>query len=74
MSLFGFHRSIGYTDVLAVSSQSSKLQLPMNSEETSHDDDDEDKVVRPDFTQMIPFKPKTEAYTGEHPVPGLCGT
>lgn len=27
-------------------------------------------LPRPDFTQMIPFKPKANAYPGEHQVPG----
>lgn len=28
------------------------------------------KLPRPDFTQMIPFKPKANAYYGEHQLPG----
>jgi cleavage stimulation factor subunit 3 len=63
-------RSIGYTEVLSVSSQSAKMLLPMAPEEVSHEEEEEEKIVRPDFSQMIPFKPKPDAYPGEHPVPG----
>lgn len=35
---------------------------------------DTDEVVnqlpRPDFSQMIPYKPKANTYPGEHPLPG----
>lgn len=28
------------------------------------------QLARPDFSQMIPYKPKANAYPGEHPLPG----
>ena len=28
------------------------------------------QIPRPDFSQMIPYKPKANAYIGEHPLPG----
>ncbi|XP_035900462.1 protein suppressor of forked [Anopheles stephensi] len=28
------------------------------------------QIARPDFSHMIPYKPKPNAYPGEHPVPG----
>lgn len=28
------------------------------------------QLPRPDFSQMIPYKPKANAYPGEHPLPG----
>ncbi len=35
------------------------------------DEEDTQKILpRPDFSQMIPFKPKTNAYPGEHPLGG----
>lgn len=62
-------KSIGYSDVLAVSSKS-KVELPIVTETTEADEEEEEKVCRPDFSQMIPFKPKSDAYAGEHVVSG----
>lgn len=28
------------------------------------------QLPKPDFSQMIPFKPKSNAYPGEHPITG----
>ena len=28
------------------------------------------QLSRPDFSQMIPYKPKTNPFPGEHPLPG----
>jgi len=65
------HRAIGYTDILAASSNPNKLILPlMNSEHVEADEDNEDKICRPDFSQMVPFKPKMDAYPGDHFIPG----
>jgi ABC-type antimicrobial peptide transport system ATPase subunit len=55
--------------VLAASSQT-KIQLPIAPEAVDAEDEEEDKIARPDFSQMIPFKPKINAYPGEHPVAG----
>uniref|UniRef100_A0A336LKS4 CSON013649 protein n=1 Tax=Culicoides sonorensis TaxID=179676 RepID=A0A336LKS4_CULSO len=33
-------------------------------------DDNSPVIPKPDFTQMIPFKPKAIAYSGEHSIPG----
>lgn len=62
-------KSIGYSDVIAVSSKS-KVELPTTTEPTEAEEEEEEKVCRPDFSQMIPFKPKMDAYTGEHVVSG----
>lgn len=62
-------RSIGYSEVLAVSSKS-KVELPTISEPTEMEEEEEEKICRPDFSQMIPFKPKADAYPGEHIVSG----
>ncbi|XP_021945266.1 protein suppressor of forked [Folsomia candida] len=64
-------RSIGYTEVLSFSS-SFKAQLPQFNvpDAAEAEEDVEDKTSRPDFSQMIPFKPKLNAYPGEHIIPG----
>lgn len=62
-------KSIGYSEVLAVSSKS-KVELPIAAETADVEDEEEEKICRPDFSQMIPFKPKLEAYPGEHIVSG----
>jgi len=46
----------------------------MNAETVDAEEEEEDKTSRPDFSQMIPFKPKANSYPGEHPVPGKCPT
>ncbi len=28
-------------------------------------------LPKPDVNQMIPYKPKSNAYFGEHPIPGM---
>jgi len=63
-------KSIGYNEVLALSSNPNKQLLPVAAENAETEEDEEDKIIRPDFSQMIPFKPKVNAYPGEHPVPG----
>ncbi|ODN04266.1 Cleavage stimulation factor subunit 3 [Orchesella cincta] len=64
-------RSIGYSDVLAVSSKS-KVELPIIAETPETEEEEEEKICRPDFSQMIPFKPKADAYSGEHVDHFLC--
>jgi hypothetical protein len=34
-------------------------------------EEESSNMPRPDFTQMIPFKPKAQAIPGDHPVPGM---
>lgn len=62
-------RSIGYSEVLAVSSKS-KVEMPIIAETAETEEEEEEKICRPDFSQMIPFKPKMDAYPGEHVVSG----
>jgi hypothetical protein len=33
-------------------------------------EEESSNIPRPDFTQMIPFKPKAQTIPGDHPVPG----
>lgn len=58
-------RSIGYHDISAIIGGT-------KTQQQSHDDGDESHKVlpRPDFAQMIPFKPKSNSYPGEHPMGG----
>nr|CAD7392842.1 unnamed protein product [Timema cristinae] len=60
-------KSIGYNEVAKTSVKSfhplSSGVLLETEEETNH-------IPRPDFSQMIPFKPKAQAVPGDHPVPG----
>lgn len=59
-------RSIGYSEVAstAVKSFHPLSSSILDSEEESSN------MPKPDFTQMIPFKPKAQAIPGDHPVPG----
>ncbi|PNF15153.1 Protein suppressor of forked [Cryptotermes secundus] len=59
-------RSIGYSEVAstAVKSFHPLSSIIIDPEEESSN------MPRPDFTQMIPFKPKSQAIPGDHPVPG----
>lgn len=34
------------------------------------DSDDKSAIPRPDFSQMIPYKPKFNTVPGDHPIPG----
>jgi hypothetical protein len=60
-------RSIGYSEVAstAVKSFHPLSSVIIDLEEESSN------MPRPDFTQMIPFKPKAQAIPGDHPVPGM---
>ncbi|XP_069684937.1 protein suppressor of forked isoform X2 [Periplaneta americana] len=59
-------RSIGYNEVAstAVKSFHPLSAVCLDPEEEAAN------IPRPDFTQMIPFKPKAQAIPGDHPVPG----
>lgn len=55
-------RSIGYSDVTGL--------LTNKKEQHVEEVEVVKPIPRPDFTQMIPFKPKANAYNGEHQLPG----
>lgn len=55
-------KSIGYTDTRGV------LGAKMNNVALEN----QNQLPRPDFSQMIPYKPKKNAYHGEHPLAGGC--
>lgn len=55
-------KSIGYTEKITLKSGT---QLPQQE-----NDESTPVVPRPDFAQMVPFKPKANYYPGEHPIPG----
>lgn len=54
-------RSIGYSDTTG---------LVTNKKDFIEDEQVVKPLPRPDLTQMIPFKPKANAYYGEHQLPG----
>uniref|UniRef100_A0A1B6CGC0 Cleavage stimulation factor subunit 3 n=1 Tax=Clastoptera arizonana TaxID=38151 RepID=A0A1B6CGC0_9HEMI len=67
-------RSIGYNEVTA---QTNKASFNVFSGSVmskdgldDHEQSSQRLLPRPDISQMIPFKPKRDAYPGEHPVPG----
>lgn len=69
-----FFRSIGYNEV---TSRTINLKNSMHAATPGFladgllDDEGTQRLIpRPDVSQMIPFKPKLNAYPGEHPVPG----
>ncbi|KAL7036048.1 hypothetical protein ACKWTF_008672 [Chironomus riparius] len=57
-------KSVGYHEISSISTGQKVVQQNPEEEESQ-------KVLpRPDFSQMIPFKPKANAYNGEHPMGG----
>merc|ERR1712048_1386148 len=63
-------RSIGYKDIS--SHQTSELTSSYNPREvhSKNKDDEIDLYVKPDMSQMIPFKPRRIPAPGSHPVSG----
>ncbi|XP_014288469.1 protein suppressor of forked isoform X4 [Halyomorpha halys] len=67
-------KSIGYNEV---TTRTTNLKSSIHSSVPGFladgllDDEGTQRLIpRPDVSQMIPFKPKLNAYPGEHPVPG----
>lgn len=60
-------KAIGYNEVACAVMKTFHHSLPAGV--LDHDEDN-NCMSRPDFTQMIPFKPKANAVPGDHPVPG----
>lgn len=57
-------KSVGYHEINSISTGQKVVQQNVEEEESQ-------KVLpRPDFAQMIPFKPKANSYNGEHPMGG----
>ncbi|CAH0549003.1 unnamed protein product [Brassicogethes aeneus] len=58
-------KSIGYTEVINITGAAKNhiLHSMINI-------DSEQPLPNPDYSQMIPYKPKTNPLPGEHPVPG----
>ncbi|XP_026478167.1 protein suppressor of forked isoform X2 [Ctenocephalides felis] len=61
-------KSIGYTEIL--SATSSLVGQKSVSGVLNFDSDDKSAIPRPDFSQMIPYKPKFNTVPGDHPIPG----
>ena len=57
-------KSVGYHEISAITQGAKVVHQNQEEEDTA-------KVLpRPDFSQMIPFKPKVNAHAGEHPMGG----
>ncbi|KAJ9595491.1 hypothetical protein L9F63_013313, partial [Diploptera punctata] len=61
-------RSIGYNEV---ASTAVKAFHPLSAG-IIDPEEESSNIPRPDFTQMIPFKPKAQTIPGDHPVPVVC--
>lgn len=59
-------RAIGYRDI----STHATIINPNIPRGLSIHDSQEKAFAKPDFSQMIPFKPKSKYIPGEHPIPG----
>lgn len=70
-----FFRSIGYNEVTAQSNKSSfnvfSSSAMCKDGLDDHEQSSQRLLPKPDISQMIPFKPKRDAYLGEHPVSGM---
>ncbi|GLG95529.1 Protein suppressor of forked [Gryllus bimaculatus] len=60
-------KAIGYNEVASAVMKTLHHSLPAGI--LDHDEENT-CMPRPDFTQMIPFKPKANSIPGDHPVPG----
>jgi len=60
-------RAIGYRDISTHAKSAANPHIPRGL--SSHDRE-EKAFAKPDFAQMIPFKPKKKYIPGEHPIPG----
>ncbi|CAH1114072.1 unnamed protein product [Psylliodes chrysocephalus] len=59
-------KSIGYTEVINITGAAGKNHILQSIIESEPDL----PLPVPDYSQMIPYKPKTNSLPGEHPVPG----
>ncbi|KAJ8921154.1 hypothetical protein NQ315_013626 [Exocentrus adspersus] len=59
-------KSIGYTEVINITGAAGKNHILQSIIES----ESELPLPVPDYSQMIPYKPKSNALPGEHPVPG----
>uniref|UniRef100_A0A6P7F2J3 Protein suppressor of forked-like n=1 Tax=Diabrotica virgifera virgifera TaxID=50390 RepID=A0A6P7F2J3_DIAVI len=59
-------KSIGYTEVINITGAAGKNHILQSIIEFEPDL----PLPVPDYSQMIPYKPKAKALPGEHPVPG----
>lgn len=59
-------KSIGYTEVINITGAASKNHILQSIIEFKPDT----PLPVPDFSQMIPYKPKSNPLPGEHPIPG----
>jgi cleavage stimulation factor subunit 3 len=61
-------RALGYYDVEGLSRQGRNI---LKEDEMRKQSTESDVTYRPDFSQMVPFKPKIQWNPGEHVAPGI---
>jgi cleavage stimulation factor subunit 3 len=70
---YEYYRSIGYSEV---TNRTTNMKNSLHSSvpgflaDGLEDEGAQRLIPRPDVSQMIPYKPKVNAYPGEHPVSG----
>lgn len=65
------NRALGYYEVAELSSQNLKNALAREEENRKQNVEGTDVTMyKPDFSQMVPFKPKIQWTPGEHIAPG----
>jgi len=62
-------RAIGYQPRLSTTGTSGSASVAVAAADSAPSED-EQKLPRPDFAQMVPYKPKQYWVPGEHPIPG----
>ena len=65
-------RALGYYEVAEMSNNSGKPAAMREDENRkNHIDTTDVTFYKPDFSQMVPFKPKVQWTPGEHVAPGI---
>jgi hypothetical protein len=69
-------RALGYYEVAELSSSQNAKNLLAREEESRKQSSEAADVTmyKPDFSQMVPFKPKIQWTPGEHIAPGKVST
>nr|CAG4641502.1 EOG090X026K [Eurycercus lamellatus] len=65
-------RALGYYEVIELSGQQNAKHLAWEEENRKQNVEADVTVYKPDFSQMVPFKPKVQWTPGEHIAPGGC--
>lgn len=68
---FTYNRALGYYEVAELAGQNAKNLLAREEENRKQSTEAADVTMyKPDFSQMVPFKPKIQWTPGEHIAPG----